>query len=144
MDVNEVVFEFLKMVGNHRRFGKMLYNFIEEPKEKPQKVFMLDDLREVGKAKLKDIAAQTGHSTQNLCSLYNGLEKEGLIGREIDSNDRRNTYYFITKQGEKTLDENQQKARDVIKDIFSKLSNDDLNELKKCLVKTNCIIEKVL
>ena len=144
MNVNEVVFEFLKMVGNHRRFGKMLYNHIEEPKEKPQKIFMLDDLREVGKARLKDFALQTGHSTQNLCSLYSGLEKEGLIGREVDLNDRRNTYYFITKRGEKILNENQRKARNVIKDIFLKLSSDDLDELKKCLETTNSIIEKVL
>lgn len=144
MDVNTVVFEFLKMVGNHRRFGKMLYNFIEEPKEKPQKIFMLDDLREVGKARLKDIALQTGYSTQNLCTLYNGLVEEGLVGREIDKNDRRNTYYFLTKKGEKTLDENQSKARGVILDTFSKLSEEDLNELKLCLENTNRIIEKVL
>ncbi len=144
MNVNEVVGEFLKTVGNNRRFGRMLYNYIDEPKEKPQKIFMLDDLREVGKARLKDIALQTGHSTQNLCSLYSGLEKEGLIGREVDLNDRRNTYYFITKKGEKILNENQRKARNVIKDIFLKLSSDDLDELKKCLEKTNSIIEKVL
>lgn len=144
MNVNEVVSEFIKMAGNHRRFGKMLWNCVEEPKERPPKIFMLDDLREVGKARLKDIALQTGHSTQNLCSLYNGLVKEGLVGREIDKNDRRNTYYFLTGKGEKTLDENQSKARNVISATFSKLSEKELNELKSCLENINRIIEKVL
>lgn len=75
MSAEEVVREFFRSVGNDRRLTRQLYNYIKPPKQKPQKIFLLDDLKEAGKAKLKDIAAKTGYSPQNLCILYNGLEK---------------------------------------------------------------------
>lgn len=144
MSAEEVVREFFRSVGNDRRLTRQLYNYIKPPKQKPQKIFLLDDLKEAGKAKLKDIAAKTGYSPQNLCILYNGLEKDGLIAREVDSTDRRNTYYFLTDKGLQTLEKNKSKARDAIKELFSRLSDNDLTELKKSLEKVNNIIEKVM
>ena len=136
MSAEEVVREFFRSVGNDRRLTRQLYNYIKPPKQKPQKIFLLDDLKEAGKAKLKDIAAKTGYSPQNLCILYNGLEK--------DSTDRRNTYYFLTDKGLQTLEKNKSKARDAIKELFGRLSDNDLTELKKSLEKVNNIIEKVM
>ena len=144
MSAEEVVREFFRSVGNDRRLTRQLYNYIKPPKQKPQKIFLLDDLKEAGKAKLKDIAAKTGYSPQNLCILYNGLEKDGLIAREVDSTDRRNTYYFLTDKGLQTLEKNKSKARDAIKELFGRLSDNDLPELKKSLEKVNNIIEKVM
>lgn len=144
MSAEEVVREFFRSVGNDRRLTRQLYNYIKPPKQKPQKIFLLDDLKEAGKAKLKDIAAKTGYSPQNLCILYNGLEKDGLIAREVDSADRRNTYYFLTDKGLQTLEKNKSKARDAIKELFGRLSDNDLTELKKSLEKVNNIIEKVM
>lgn len=144
MSAEEVVREFFRSVGNDRRLTRQLYNYIKPPKQKPQKIFLLDDLKEAGKAKLKDIAAKTGYSPQNLCILYNGLEKDGLIAREVDSTDRRNTYYFLTDKGLQTLEKNKSKARHAIKELFGRLSDNDLTELKKSLEKVNNIIEKVM
>ena len=144
MSAEEVVREFFRSVGNDRRLTRQLYNYIKPPKQKPQKIFLLDDLKEAGKAKLKDIAAKTGYSPQNLCILYNGLEKDGLIAREVDSTDRRNTYYFLTDKGLQTLEKNKSKARDAIMELFGRLSDNDLTELKKSLEKVNNIIEKVM
>lgn len=144
MSAEEVVREFFRSVGNDRRLTRQLYNYIKPPKQKSQKIFLLDDLKEAGKAKLKDIAAKTGYSPQNLCILYNGLEKDGLIAREVDSTDRRNTYYFLTDKGLQTLEKNKSKARDAIKELFGRLSDNDLTELKKSLEKVNNIIEKVM
>ena len=140
MSAEEVVREFFRSVGNDRRLTRQLYNYIKPPKQKTQKIFLLDDL----KAKLKDIAAKTGYSPQNLCILYNGLEKDGLIAREVDSTDRRNTYYFLTDKGLQTLEKNKSKARDAIKELFGRLSDNGLTQLKKSLEKVNNIIEKVM
>ena len=144
MSAEEVVREFFRSVGNDRRLTRQLYKYIKPPKHKPQKIFLLDYLKEAGNAKLKDIAAKTGYSPQNLCILYNGLEKDGLIAREVDSTDRRNTYYFLTDKGLQTLEKNKSKARDAIKELFGRLSDNDLTELKKSLEKVNNIIEKVM
>ncbi len=144
MNTQDVVMEFFRHVGIGRRISKMLFGLIEEPKEKPQKIFLLDDLKEIGKSKLKDIALKTGHSPQNLCFLYNHLEKEGLIKREIDPADRRNTLYSITEKGDTILEENKRKAREVVKHLFSQLSDQDLKTIKESFEKINLILEKIV
>lgn len=144
MNTQDVVMEFFRHVGIGRRISKMLFGLIEEPKEKPQKIFLLDDLKEIGKSKLKDIALKTGHSPQNLCFLYNHLEKEGLIKREIDPTDRRNTLYSITDKGDTILEENKRKAREVVQHLFSQLSDQDLKTMKESFEKINLILEKIV
>ena len=144
MSAEEVVREYfwIKIFRSVIKVLQFQRNYTKNTK--PQKIFLLDDLKEAGKAKLKDIAAKTGYSPQNLCILYNGLEKDGLIAREVDSTDRRNTYYFLTDKGLQTLEKNKSKARDAIKELFGRLSDNDLTELKKSLEKVNNIIEKVM
>ncbi len=142
--VDSVVNEFLKKISNDRRFGRILFATIISPPERPQKIFLLDDLEEIGKAKLKDIAQRTGHSPQNLCMLYNNFEKEGLVHREVDRSNRRNTYYFLTDKGKKMVEEHKKSARKAMKDFFSLLSDDELEEFKNSLEKTNKLMEKVL
>jgi DNA-binding MarR family transcriptional regulator len=144
MKVEEAVFQFVEMIDNTRRFRTLLRGLMKDMEEKPHRIGMLGDLKETGKARLKDIAAKTGNSTQNLCMLYSGMEKEGLIARETDTFDRRNTYYCITKKGEKVLNDSKSKARGVIKDVFSGLSDKEVRELKDNLEKVNNILEKVL
>lgn len=144
MRTKNTVDEFLKTVDNNRRFARMLYWHIKGPKEKPHKVFTLDDLMETGKARLKDIATKTGQSVQNLCIVYNSLEKQGLVTREVDPADKRNTYYSITPKGANIVVKNKGKARKVIEGAFEALSDEELIELKESLEKSNKIMEKVM
>lgn len=144
MNTDNTASEFLRMVDNSRRLGKLLFAMMEGPKERPHKIALLDDLGEIGKAKLKEISAKTGQSAQNLCILYNGFEKEGLVAREVDPSDRRNTYYSLTKKGEKVLHKSKGKAKRATEIIFSKLSSEDLANLKSSLNKVNNIVEKAI
>ena len=43
MSAEEVVREFFRSVGNDRRLTRQLYNYINPPKQKPQKIFLLCD-----------------------------------------------------------------------------------------------------
>ena len=138
--------EFIRLLNNHRKFGKMMFDraVTENDALRPQQVFLLDDLREVGKSKLKDIAAKTGHSPQNLCMLYAKLEKAGLIGREIDPENRRNTYYFVTPAGEKAIDAHKSRGESVMRDLLSVLSDADLEKLAQSLKNVNDVLEPVV
>lgn len=144
MSPQDVVSEFIRSVDNSRRFGNVLHRSIKAPREKPQRVFLLVDLLETGRARLKDIASRTGQSPQNLCILYNGFEKEGLVAREVDPDDRRSTYYSITPKGERLVAKHKNAAMEAIEKVFKELSGHDLDELRASLTKTNEIIEKVL
>jgi len=144
METKQVTFEFFRMIENNRRFGKLFIPFVRKSKGKHHKIFLLDDLAESGRTKLKDIAARTGHSPQNLCMLYNALEKEGLVAREVDPANRRNTYYSVTPAGRSVLEESKQEARETVQALFARISEKNLNLLKASLEQTNMIFEKVL
>ncbi len=144
METRKILEEFLRTIGNSRRLGKVLLSSSKETSGRPQKICLLVDLKEIGRSKLKDIALKTGYSPQNLCMLYNGLEKEGLIARQVDDFDRRNTYYFLTSEGERAVEESEKIVLRLVVKMFSSLSDDDLVSLKNSLETLNNIMEKIV
>ncbi len=144
METKRILKEFLRTVGNGRRFGKILLSYAKETSGRPQQTCLLRDLKDIGRAKLKDIALKTGYSPQNLCMLYNGLEKEGLIARQVDETDRRNTYYFLTDEGMKVVEESEKIVLRLVVQMFSGLSEDDLINLKNSMKTLNNILEKII
>jgi len=140
-----VIFEFMRNLHNSNTLVNTRSLHIKKTKlEKPQRMAMLQKLRYLGKTKLKDLAAQTGFSVQNLCMMYGAFEKDGLVAREIDSNDKRNTYYFITKKGLRVIEKNLKLMGDEIGKVFADLPEKDLHDLKNSLKIANDIIEKAL
>ncbi len=96
-----------------------------------------------GRAKLKDIAHREGIANSNLCSCFRNLEKDGLVSRTVDENDRRNTWYSVTESGEALA----KKALDVFKKnietVFKSLSKDDEERLIGAMKITNEILQKM-
>ncbi len=52
-----------------------------------------------------DLAKCRGSSPPAVSRTLRSLEEKGLIGRKTDTNDRRNTYVFLTKEGLKKREE---------------------------------------
>lgn len=97
-----------------------------------------------GKKKLKDIAAQTGMSTSSLCVMFNEMEKESLVLREIDKNDRRNTYYSLSENGKIAAAEIEGEIKEAIVKIFEPLSESEMADIIKSFGTINKILEKYL
>ena len=57
-----------------------------------QMVSILVRLHLGGRAKLKDIARREHVSAPNLCAAFRKLERDGLVLRTTDDDDRRNTW----------------------------------------------------
>lgn len=96
-----------------------------------------------GPAKLKDIARREMVTAPNLCAAFRKLERDGLVLRKIDENDRRNTWYSVTKAGEKVANQAIESMRNTIEMLFSKLSRSDEDSLTKSLKTINGILTKM-
>ena len=94
-------------------------------------------------AKLKDIARREMVTAPNLCAAFRKLERDGLVLRKIDENDRRNTWYSVTKAGEKVANQAIESMRNTIEMLFSKLSRSDEDSLTKSLKTINGILTKM-
>ncbi|MFA7188279.1 MAG: MarR family transcriptional regulator [Alphaproteobacteria bacterium] len=96
-----------------------------------------------GRAKLKDIAAREYTPASNLCSVFRILEQEGLVKREIDKDDRRNTWYSVTSSGTKLARKTIDAFRGRVAELFSEISDEDEKKLTEALKSMNVILNKI-
>ncbi len=82
-------------------------------------------------------------STSSLCILLNKLVEQEYVYREEDSRDRRNTFYGITKNGEKILDNEILKFVSIISDKMDCLDIDNKDKLFTSLEESKNIIEQL-
>ncbi|MBO7508664.1 MAG: winged helix-turn-helix transcriptional regulator [Alphaproteobacteria bacterium] len=52
-----------------------------------------------GRTRLKDLAAREFVPAPNLCAAFRKMERDGVVMRAVDENDRRNTWYSVTEHG---------------------------------------------
>jgi DNA-binding MarR family transcriptional regulator len=72
------------------------------------------------------------------------MEKENLILREIDKNDRRNRYYFLSETGERAANEAIEQFKKNMLKIFEPLSEDEMECITKSFDVINQILEKYI
>ncbi len=97
-----------------------------------------------GRAKLKDIARREMVSAPNLCATFRKLEHDGLVLRTVDESDRRNTWYSVTRSGERVARRAIEQFYDMMEKMFADLDSDDEQELTGALESMNEILTKVV
>lgn len=96
-----------------------------------------------GRALLKDIAKHNDVSASNLCMTLRHLEEDGLVLRQVDEIDRRNTWYSLTPAGEKVAEEARAEFRSRISELFSVLDKRDEARLTDALRTMNELLNKM-
>ncbi|MFQ6729595.1 MAG: MarR family winged helix-turn-helix transcriptional regulator [Alphaproteobacteria bacterium] len=98
-----------------------------------QLLSILVRLHNGGRAKLKDIARREHVSTPNLCAAFRKLERDGLVVRTTDDEDRRNTWYNVSPAGAELAIRAMDLFRDGAEKIFANISKDDEKRLTNAL-----------
>ncbi len=106
-------------------------------------VIILTWLNLQGRAKLKDIAKHNFVSTASLCSTLRNMEKSGLVLREIDESDRRNTWYDVSEHGREIAHEAIEAYRCRVERVFKVLTQKEESELTESLKVINNLLNKV-
>lgn len=96
-EVTRLMAENMRIMG---RLSSRLQPLLEgKEKYSRQQMSVLVRLYLAGKIKLKDFANREVISTANLCAVFRKLEQDKLVVRSVDENDRRDTWYDVTKSG---------------------------------------------
>ncbi len=96
-----------------------------------------------GRAKLKDIARREQLSAPNLCAAFRKLERDGLVLRVTDDQDRRNTWYSATQAGVELAEKVMENFRLGIDKMFSGIPSGDEEQLTGALKTINRILKKM-
>ena len=78
---------------------------------------------------IKDMADFLGCTHQNANKLYAKLLREGYVTSEHDGNDRRKQRLFLTEKAKMFLATNKVGSTESVKDIFSVISDDEMEIL---------------
>lgn len=108
-----------------------------------QQVTVLVRLHMGGRARLKDIARREHVSAPNLCATFRKLERDGYVVREIDENDRRNTWYAVTPRGQEVALHAMDNFRVAIGRLFANIQRADEEALTDALKTINKILKNM-
>ncbi|MDR1361429.1 MAG: MarR family transcriptional regulator [Rickettsiales bacterium] len=108
-----------------------------------QQLKLLVRLHIGGRALLKDIAHRESVSAANLCAALKKLESDDLILREVDKNDRRNTWYSVSPAGEVVVKKAMSALRIRAAELFSGISKSDEARLTSALRDMNEILNNI-
>lgn len=98
-------------------------------------------LEEMGKCPLKLLSKQIQVSTSSLCIMLNKLVDEELVYREIDQDDRRNTFYGLTEDGLNVLKDEKVLRTNKLNEIIDKIPEHDRKEFLEALTKVKHILK---
>ena len=96
-----------------------------------------------GRIKLKDLAAKEFVPAPNLCTAFRKMEADGIVLREVDENDRRNTWYSVTERGAAVATKFIDMFHQAIAGIFKDIDKNDEEELIKSFKTMNNILIKM-
>ena len=96
-----------------------------------------------GRALLKDIAYREYTTTPNLCATFKILESRGLVLREVDEHDRRNTWYSVTPAGAAVAKKMIAEFENTIGDVFAGLSREDEEKLVNAMTTINKVLSNM-
>ncbi|MDW2958445.1 MAG: MarR family transcriptional regulator [Alphaproteobacteria bacterium] len=108
-----------------------------------QQMAILVRLHQGGRARLKDIARREHVSAPNLCSVFRKLERDGLVLRVIDEDDRRNTWYSVTPAGAQCAVQAMNIFRAGVEQMFANLSETDMLRMTDSLRTINEVLKNV-
>ena len=140
--------EFVSLLENNiwmldRLADKLRLDRVETTGYPRQMMSILVRLHQGGRARLKDIARREHVSAPNLCAAFRKLEQDGLVLRSVDESDRRNTWYCVTKSGEKLALQAMELFRNGVEQMFSSLSAADERRLSDAMRTLNDILKNM-
>ena len=96
-----------------------------------------------GRSRLKDLAAREFVPAPNLCAAFRKMERDGIVLRVVDENDRRNTWYSVTDQGAKLASHFIDMFHQAIATIFKDIDKNDEEKLIESFKTVNAILAKM-
>lgn len=100
------------------------------------------DKGENGQITISELASRAKMLPSAISRTLKGLEERGYVERNINKNDRRNTYVELTAEGEHLTEEARQIMADFGKSVMAQVDGEDMKRLISYLDNIYHIAEK--
>lgn len=96
-----------------------------------------------GRVRLKDLAAREFLPAPNICAAFRKMERDGVVLRTVDEDDRRNTWYSVTDVGADFARKIIEMLHNAIAVIFKDIDKNDEEELIRSFKSMHNILMKI-
>lgn len=127
-------FHYLLM-ANQSMLQKQLFKDIKSLDLTLGQPKVLEYLRYNDGALQKDIAKGCHIEPASLSTILNGMEKNGLVTRNINKDNRRNTSILMTEKGRKISGKIEEAFLSIEKKALKGFSNEDIRKLIEYMIK---------
>ncbi|MDE6724470.1 MAG: MarR family transcriptional regulator [Ruminiclostridium sp.] len=121
------------LMADHFLFQKMLFSGIKDTELSLGHPKILDYLKDHNGTVQKEIAEACHIEQASLTSVLNGMEKKGLITREMRHGNRRSLYVFLTDKGRKLAERINTEFEKIEKESLKGFSEDEKELLNEFL-----------
>lgn len=121
----------------HLSFGRGLQIFLNEYGLTPAQFGVLEALYHLGEMRICELIDKTLSTSGNMTVVIRNLEKEGLIERKTNPDDKRAFNIVLTPKGETKIKVAFEAHLVLINQFFNNLDHDEKFELQMLLKKTN-------
>ncbi|KAJ49974.1 DNA-binding MarR family transcriptional regulator [Clostridium tetanomorphum] len=143
MDNREVAKEFIGFLIKLKKYMRAEVSKSRSSNITEQQFRTLMNLKQSGKCTLKELSGRIHVSNSSLCIMLNKMVEEGIVQREIDDKDRRNTFYNLSNCGRKFLEKELDKKLLTMGDKIGNLSEEEKEKFIVYLKGIEEIIEKI-
>ena len=91
---------------------------------------------------VSQLAKELKVSSPAVSRALGNLESKGLIGRDVDKENRRNTYVYLTEQGEEEIAETERLLDEKMTRVVDQMGKEDVEQLLNLWEKLVCIMEE--
>ncbi len=121
----------------HLSFGRGLQIFLNEYGLTPAQFGVLEALYHLGEMRICELIDKTLSTSGNMTVVIRNLEKEGLIERKTNPDDKRAFNIILTPDGEAKIKVAFEAHLSLIDQFFGNLEREEKLELQKLLKKAN-------
>ncbi|MCY6484908.1 MarR family transcriptional regulator [Clostridium aestuarii] len=143
MESREVSKQFIKFLISIRNFFKDHTNHDKKSDVTHQQFATLMTIKQLSKTSLKELSKEIKVSKSSLCIMMNKMVDEGYVERQIDTEDRRNTFYELSSKGYELVEVEIDKRINKLSERIDKLSEERKEKFYECLVEIEQILEEI-
>lgn len=128
------------LMANHALVQKQLFNAIKDSGLTLGQPKVLDYLKDNNGAMQKDIAKGCHIEPASLSAILNGMEKSGLITRNIGSS-RRSINIFLTEKGRNSSEQIETEFNEIEKKALAGFTHEEIEQINEYLEKIHNNLE---
>lgn len=140
--ISEDVQDLLKQISMD--VSHVLSKIIEDSPLTAHQMYIMKIIRKNPKYNLTALCKELNLSKGSMSIMINKLVDEGYVSRMENAIDRRNIELVLTKKGEKILDDTIEQCRQIFIVLTSKLSVDELVDIRTNLIKLSVSIQSAI